>query len=336
MHDNDIKLRTPKTFGLPSADVDFLAALQKFTETDAERRSRIVRDWLSIRIDGVHQCLTDPECWCLLEFEGGTSKVEIVGRDAEGEVVIATYLPTYDGPKIEVWKVSLPWGDELSCTFVYDDEECVWVEAKRIVKPELCEKHAQLTGEPEPGFFAFDRAYVERLRNGDLATDRHFASYFGRFLRIRFRARRLPPDVIDDLVQDTLLRVMIKVHKGEVRQPERFGAFVNSICNNVSLEYCRRVGQNQQMVETRQVIPEMAPEMTLDLEGMVASKWSSERMRKILSGLPPRDRNLLRAVFLEEKDQDAVCSEFGVDRDYLRVLLLRAKQKFKSLPEALT
>lgn len=63
---------------------------------------------------------------------------------------------------------------------------------------------------------------------------------------------------------------------------------------------------------------------------------SSDRVRTILSGLPARDRDLLKAVLLEEKDQDAVCREFGVDRDYLRVLLHRAKEKLKSLPASLS
>ncbi len=39
---------------------------------------------------------------------------------------------------------------------------------------------------------------------------------------------------------------------------------------------------------------------------------------------------LLKAVFLDERDRDEVCREFGVDRDYLRVLLHRAKQEFKT------
>src|SRR5215467_9947276 len=132
MQDDDIKQRTPTAFGSPSADVDFLAMLQEFIVKEAERPLRIVRDWLWIRIDGVDQRVIDSESWCRIEFEGGTSKVEIVGRDAEGDVVIATYLPTYDGPKTEAWKVSLPSGDEVSCIFEYDDEECVRVEAKRI------------------------------------------------------------------------------------------------------------------------------------------------------------------------------------------------------------
>ena len=142
MPNNYNKHRTLTPFDLPSADVDFLGKLQKFIERDAERRSRIVRDWLSIRIDGVHQSVIESESWCRFEFEGGTSKVEIVGQDAEGEVVIATYLPTYDGPRTEAWNVLLPWGDEVSCTFLYDDEDCVHAEAKRIVELRQVRNHA--------------------------------------------------------------------------------------------------------------------------------------------------------------------------------------------------
>ena len=75
------------------------------------------------------------------------------------------------------------------------------------------------------------------------------------------------------------------------------------------------------------------PDKVLDLEGMLVTKQSCERIRRILEGMPRRDRDLLRAIFLEEKDKDVVCREFGVDRDYLRVLLHRAKDKFKVLYE---
>jgi hypothetical protein len=35
-------------------------------------------------------------------------------------------------------------------------------------------------------------------------------------------------------------------------------------------------------------------------------------------------------LFLDERDKDEVCRDFGVDREYLRVLVYRAKQSFKS------
>jgi RNA polymerase sigma-70 factor (ECF subfamily) len=179
-------------------------------------------------------------------------------------------------------------------------------------------------------FFTFDKAYVERLREGDPLTEQHFVAYFEQLLRIKLRARMLPSDKVEDLRQETFIRVIAAVRReGGVRQPERFGAFVNSICNNVLLEYYRSSARNQPMEESHLDIPDKV----LDLEGMMVTKQASDRVRQVLGGMPPRDRDLLRAIFLEDKDKDSVCKEFKVDRDYLRVLLHRAKDKFKSLYE---
>ncbi len=179
-------------------------------------------------------------------------------------------------------------------------------------------------------FFTFDKAYVERLREGDPSTEHHFVAYFEQLLRIKLRARTLPSDKVEDLRQETFIRVIAALRReGGVRQPERFGAFVNSICNNVLLEHYRSSAKNQPMEDSHLEIPDRV----LDLEGMLVTKQSSEQVRKILDGMPERDRALLRAIFLEEKEKDVVCQEFGVDRDYLRVLLHRAKDKFKALYE---
>jgi RNA polymerase sigma-70 factor (ECF subfamily) len=179
-------------------------------------------------------------------------------------------------------------------------------------------------------FFAFDKAYVERLREGDPPTEHHFVAYFEQLLRIKLRARMLPSDKVEDLRQETFIRVIAAVRReGGVRQPERFGAFVNSICNNVLLEHYRSSAKSQPMEDSHMEIPDKV----LDLEGMLVTKQASEQVRKILDGMPRRDRDLLRAIFLEEKEKDVVCKEFGVDRDYLRVLLHRAKDKFKALYE---
>jgi RNA polymerase sigma-70 factor (ECF subfamily) len=177
-------------------------------------------------------------------------------------------------------------------------------------------------------FFAFDKAYVERLRGGDPVTEHHFVAYFEQLLRIKLRARMLPLDKVEDLRQETFIRVIAALRKeGGVRQPERFGAFVNSICNNVLLEYYRSSARNQPIDDSHLEIPDKV----LDLEGMMVTKQVSEQVRQILGEMPPRDRELLRAIFLDDKDKDSICKQFKVDRDYLRVLLHRAKDKFRSL-----
>ena len=68
----------------------------------------------------------------------------------------------------------------------------------------------------------------------------------------------------------------------------------------------------------------------VDILGSVMSAQTAIRVRSVLDGLGERDRRLLKAVFLEEQDKDDVCRDFRVDRSYLRVLLHRAKQTFKS------
>jgi len=179
-------------------------------------------------------------------------------------------------------------------------------------------------------FFNFDEGYVRRLREGDPTTEQHFVAYFGQLLRIKLRSRRLPSDKVEDLSQETFIRVIANLRKdGGVRQPERFGAFVNSICNYVLQEHYRSSAKNQPMEEVYMEIPDKI----LDLEGMLVTKESAEQVRRILDGMPKRDRELLRAIFLEEKEKDTVCKELGVDREYLRVLVHRAKDKFKALYE---
>jgi RNA polymerase sigma-70 factor (ECF subfamily) len=179
-------------------------------------------------------------------------------------------------------------------------------------------------------FFIFDKAYVERLRVGDPSTEQHFVGYFGQLLRIKLRSRTLTSDRVEDLQQETFIRVIAALHRdGGVRQPERFGAFVNSICNHVLQEHYRASAKNLPMEDAHMDIPDKV----LNLEGMLVTKQSAEQVRRILDGMPRRDRDLLRAIFFEEKDKDSVCREMGVDREYLRVLVHRAKDKFKALYE---
>jgi RNA polymerase sigma-70 factor (ECF subfamily) len=179
-------------------------------------------------------------------------------------------------------------------------------------------------------FFSFDSPYLERLRAGDLATEQHFVAYFEQLLRIKLRSRMLPSDKAEDLRQETFIRVIAVVRKDGVRQPERFGAFVNSICNNVLLEHYRSSGKNQPVEDSDLV---EIPDKVLDLVGALYSKEVAKHVRQILDEMPKRDRDLLRAIFFDEKEKDAICRELGVNRDYLRVLLLRAKDKFKVLYE---
>jgi RNA polymerase sigma-70 factor (ECF subfamily) len=174
--------------------------------------------------------------------------------------------------------------------------------------------------------FSFDEFYLQRLRDRDHVTERHFTAYFGKLLLIKLRSRLRSPQAVEDIRQETFLRVFKAVRaEGGVRQPERLGAFVNSICNNVLQEHFR---------SSARVMPldEEAPDPSdpaVDMDQILLTRQSSEQVRQILAQLPEKDRALLRALFMEEKDKEEVCRQFGVNRTYLRVMLFRAKQSFR-------
>jgi RNA polymerase sigma-70 factor (ECF subfamily) len=177
--------------------------------------------------------------------------------------------------------------------------------------------------------FAFTREYVERLREGDPSTEQHFVAYFDQLLRIKLRARMLASETVEDLRQETYIRVLVTLRKDGVRQPERFGAFVNGICNHVIQEFYRVSNKTSPWDDSYLEMPDKA----VDTEGFLISKQMKDRVRQVIEELPKKDRELLRALFLEEKDKDEVCIKLGVDRDYFRVLLHRAKDKFRVLYE---
>ena len=176
---------------------------------------------------------------------------------------------------------------------------------------------------------SFDEAYIRRLGDGDPVTAEHFARYFGDLIRIKAMSRMRSPDAADDVRQETLMRVILNVRRGVVEQPERFGAYVNAVCNNTILEYLRRNRRMSQM-------PENQPEPSSDSPNADDEIVLSERrdlVRRAMANLAPKDKEILRRVCIEEDDKDAVCKELEVTRGYLRVLLYRARTRLRAAVE---
>jgi RNA polymerase sigma-70 factor (ECF subfamily) len=176
-------------------------------------------------------------------------------------------------------------------------------------------------------FCTFDAAYIDNLCAEERRTQDHFVRYFTALLELKLRSRLNSPQAVEDVRQETFARVLRVLRKdGGLRQPERLGAFVNTVCNNVLFEHYRSSSRSQSLDEEGQ--PEL-PATGASALDIASSKQLSGKVREILLKLPQKDRRLLKAVFLDERDRDDVCKEFGVDREYLRVLLHRAKQEFK-------
>jgi RNA polymerase sigma-70 factor (ECF subfamily) len=176
-------------------------------------------------------------------------------------------------------------------------------------------------------FHTFDIAYLEKLRYGDEATEHHFVSYFSELISLKLRSRLQSPQSIQDVKQETFARVF-KLLRGEkgVQQAECLGALVNSICNNVLLEHYRAGNRTEPLDET---VADSLLDRQPDALRQLISQETRDAVHEVLEELDDRDRKVLRLLFVEERDKDAICRELGISREYMRVLLHRAKKAFR-------
>jgi len=131
------------------------------------------------------------------------------------------------------------------------------------------------------------------------------------------------PD-IDDIVQESLTRFLTATQKDKIHNPAAAGAFLNGICRNVISEYRRRNMRDEPMPE---VVPE--PE-----SGAIADAELFELRQAISHGLDQlseRDRQVLRAFYLEEKSREEILRQTGLTDENFRVVLCRAKERFRAI-----
>lgn len=178
-------------------------------------------------------------------------------------------------------------------------------------------------------FHAFDKDYLEKLKSGEFRTQEHFVSYFSELIRLKLSKRMHSAAEVEDARQETFARVFTALRKQDgIREPERLGAFVNSVCNNVLLEHYR--SSSQESANGDEEGEANIPDPAVSVIDVIVEREMQRKVRHVLEGLEDRDRRLIKGVFLDERDKDEVCREMGVDRKYLRVLLHRAKKSFKS------
>lgn len=175
--------------------------------------------------------------------------------------------------------------------------------------------------------YPFDADYLRLLAEGDASVSEHFTAYFGKLLLLKLRTRVRSVTAIDDIRQETFLRVFRTLReKGGLRHPERLGAFVNSVCNNVMFESFRADARFSPLPED-----EAEPEdKNYNLHEELVSEERKQAVQQVLDRLAPVDRDILRMLFYEDADKQEICRVMGVDRNYLRVLLFRARLHFKA------
>jgi RNA polymerase sigma factor (sigma-70 family) len=129
---------------------------------------------------------------------------------------------------------------------------------------------------------------------------------------------------LEDLVQETLTRLLLAVRQNKVRDPAGMGGFLNGICRNVVFEYRRRLLRDD-------MVPEMLPDPA-DKRLSGAEQFEIRHAIALaLAQLSPRDREILRAFYIDQASKQQMLESFSVSYEQLRVVLCRAKVRFRAI-----
>jgi RNA polymerase sigma-70 factor (ECF subfamily) len=127
---------------------------------------------------------------------------------------------------------------------------------------------------------------------------------------------------VDDLVQESLARFFRAQQKQLIRNTDELGAFLNGVCRNVILEYRRRIRRE----------PNVDPDVPIQDTGIRPDAEIFEMRDSIDNGLrelAERDRAILRSLYLEGREKEDICKEWGMSDAQFRVVLFRAKERFR-------
>jgi RNA polymerase sigma-70 factor (ECF subfamily) len=127
-----------------------------------------------------------------------------------------------------------------------------------------------------------------------------------------------------DLAQETLLRVLQRLSRGELLDSTE--AFSLGVAKNVFFEYCRRVAKAHTHDGLSSAIDLAGGEDPLT-EALASSQ--AVRFRRALELLPERMKSLLLKRFVEEVPSRTIAREEGISTDAIDMRVYRAKRELK-------
>jgi RNA polymerase sigma-70 factor (ECF subfamily) len=130
----------------------------------------------------------------------------------------------------------------------------------------------------------------------------------------------------EDLVQQVLMILLEAVRQGRAGEPERLDGWVLVTCRNLVMDMRRGDERQRRYVAQTAVeaVPGYEPEFaTLD----------HQRLGRCLGGLEPRDRAVVLATFVEDRDADEIGEALQLSPGNVRVIRHRALARLQDCIE---
>ena len=136
---------------------------------------------------------------------------------------------------------------------------------------------------------------------------------------------------LDDRVHDCFVIVTQAIRNGDLREPDRLMGYVRTVVKrHVAASIDVAVHQRRSRVEFEDSLFTIS-DWRDDPEREILSRQRVEIARKVLKGIPPRDREILNRFYVQEQSHEQICAEMGLSYNQFRLIKSRAKARFGEL-----
>ncbi len=135
----------------------------------------------------------------------------------------------------------------------------------------------------------------------------------------------LNPAEAEDAVQDTMLKVWNR--REQLEQLDSIEAFCLTICRNISLDKVRRMGHQEQTLETEQDPTDHS--YTSNPEEQAVQRDRVNLVRQLIDQLPEKQRSAMQLRDIEGKSYRDIAEIMGISEDLVKVNIFRARQTIK-------
>lgn len=168
---------------------------------------------------------------------------------------------------------------------------------------------------------ADDRQLVRLALEGDDTAFEYLFNRYGDAIRRLFVQRLDGTNDIDDLLQETFIKVYINLH---CYRPEyTFGQWVYTIARNTFVDFVRRRQDDLPIDERFTAQASNAPTP----EESVINLQQRSQIEHYLERLPPRYRQLIRMRFFEEYSYDEIAEKLSLPLGTVKTQIHRARER---------
>ena len=171
-----------------------------------------------------------------------------------------------------------------------------------------------------------------RIGGGDAAAEAVFVERFSRGLCAYLRRLGCPPELAEDLHQETFRIVLERLRARGLEEPERLAGFLRGTARNLYLDE-RRKRARRRTESDEDVIARVSDPRSGQLRRVLDAE-AATLVRRLIGELDvARDRQVLYRFYIAEDRKEVICRELGLSSQHFSRVLFRARQRFKELLE---